>query len=223
MTALSCSRLRCHRPHWTDGPACVHDLSLDFAEGCLHAITGPPRSGKTLLLHLLGLLEEPDFGTIELFGQQVSPAPEELRIEIRNTIFGFVLSNPCLVPAFTVAENLAMPFFRISGADEKVAQTRVAELLERFGIEEHANAPASTLDGDRQFLVALARALIQRPRVLFLLAPNRPAFLAPYVRSLVNDLKLTCLWSGQPGDWTACADHELQLDLGLVSAERIST
>jgi ABC-type lipoprotein export system ATPase subunit len=222
LTALSCSRLRCHRPHWTDGPACVHDLSLDFTEGYLHAITGPPRSGKTLLLRLLGLLEEPDFGTIELFDQQVSPAPEDLRIEIRNTIFGFVFSNPCLVPAFTVAENIAMPLFRISGADEKVAHIRVAELLERFGIEEHANVPTFTLDGDIQFLVALARALVQRPRVLFLLAPSRPGLLAPYVRSLVNDLKLTCLWSGQAGDWAACADHELQLDLGLVSGERIS-
>lgn len=222
MIALSCSRLRCLRPHWTEGPACVHDLSLEFAEGGLHAITGPPRSGKTLLLHLLSLLEEPDFGTIELFGRQVSPAPEDLRIEIRNTIFGFVLSNPCLVPAFTVAENLAMPLFRISGADENVAQVRVAELLERFGIEEYANAPASDLEIDMQFLVALARALVQRPRILFLLAPNRPALLAPYVRSLVDDLKLTCLWSGQPGDWAACADHELQLDLGLVSGERIS-
>jgi ABC-type lipoprotein export system ATPase subunit len=194
----------------------VHDVSLDFEEARLHAITGAPRSGKTLLLHVLGLLEEPDFGSVELFGEPVSPASDDLRREIRNTVFGYVFANPCLVPAFTVAENVAMPLFRFSGADEAVAHRRVAGLLERFGIEELANDPAAALAPDTQFLVALARALVHRPRILLLVAPARPAVLAPHVRSLVDDMHLTALWSGVPGDWTSTCDREYRIERGLL-------
>lgn len=218
MIALRCSRLRCLRPEWTDGPACVHDVSLEFEEARLHAITGAPRSGKTLLLHVLGLLEEPDFGSVELFGEPVSPASDDLRREIRNTVFGYVFPSPCLVPAFTVAENVAMPLFRFSNADETAAHRRVGGLLERLGIEEIANDPAAALDTDTQFLVALARALVHRPRILLLAAPARPSVLAPHVRALVDELRITGIWSGQPGDWTAICDHEYRIERGLLES-----
>ncbi len=219
MIALRCSRLRCHRPDWTDCSACVHDVSLDFEEARVHGITGPPGSGKTLLLHLLGLLDEPDFGHIELFGERISPAAEELRREIRNTVFGYVFPSPCLLPAFTVAENVAMPLFRVSGADEKAAQLRIWELLDRLGIEHLANEPATSIGADAQFLAALARALVHRPRILFLLAPTRPAILAPHVRMIAEDLHITCLWSGVADDWLAHCDHSIKLECGsLVGA-----
>jgi ABC-type lipoprotein export system ATPase subunit len=221
LIALRCSRLRCLRPEWTDGPACVHDVSLEFEEARLHAITGAPRSGKTLLLHVLGLLEEPDFGGVELFGEPVSPAPDDLRREIRNTVFGYVFASPCLVPAFTVAENVAMPLFRFSNADEDAAHRRVAALLERFGIEHLANEASSALDLDTQFLVALARALVHRPRILLLAAPTRPSALAVPVRALVDDLRVTVLWSGQQGEWTSLCDHEYRLERGLLEGTPI--
>jgi ABC-type lipoprotein export system ATPase subunit len=219
LTALRCSRLRCHRPQWSDGPSCVHDITLDFEEGRLHGITGTNGSGKTLLMHLLGLLDEPDFGSIELFGETVSPAPEEIRREIRNTVFGYVFPNPCLLPAFTVAENIAMPLFRISGADEHAAHDRVAELLGFVGIEPLANDPASTLDSDAQFLTALARAIVHRPRVLLLLGPSRPATLMPHVRRIINDLQLTAIWAGPKDDWLLQCDRTITLDCGAVTAE----
>ena len=218
MIALRCSRLHCFRPDWTDRSACVHDVSLSFEEGRLHGITGPPGSGKTLLLHLLGLLDEPDFGEIDLFGERVSPAPEEVRREIRNTVFGYVFPSPCLLPAFTVAENVAMPLFRISGADESTAHERVSELLDLVGIEHLANAPAASLGPDAQFLVALARAIVHRPRLLLLLTPGRPATLAPHVRAIADMLHITCLWSGE-GDWLSVCDRTVKLDCGSLAPQ----
>jgi ABC-type lipoprotein export system ATPase subunit len=197
----------------------VHDISVDFEEARLHGITGPPRSGKTLLLHLLGLLDEPDFGAVELFGEPVSPAPEELRREIRNTVFGYVFPSPCLLPAFTVAENVAMPLFRISGADENSAQERVSELLTLLRIEHLANDPATTLDFDAQFLAALARAIVHRPRILLLLVPGRPAALAPHVRRIVDELHITCVWGGPQGDWLSSCDRRIELDCGSLVTE----
>lgn len=196
----------------------MHDVSIDFPAGRLHAVTGPARSGKTLLLHLLGLLDEPDFGSVELFGETVSPGPEEIRREIRNTIFGYLFANPCLLPAFTVAENVAMPLFRVADVDEPAARQRVAEVLMRFDLESFANTPCGNLGPGTQFLVALARALIHRPRVLLLLEPARPDVLAPHVRTLVDDLGLTAVWSGLSGGWVGACDQETRLENGCVVA-----
>lgn len=196
----------------------MHDVSIDFEEGSLHAVTGPTRSGKTLLLHLLGLLDEPDFGRVELFGEAASPAPEEVRRGIRNSVFGYVFANPCLLRNFTVAENVAMPLFRVSAADEYIAQRRVAELLERFAVAEYANDPADVVPADVQMLAALARAIVHRPRVLLLLEPGRPEVLTRAVRDLVDDLHITTVWSGRPGTWSAAADFETRLDQGCVVA-----
>lgn len=218
MIALRCHRLRCHRSAWNGGPSCVHDVSLEIPSGRLLAITGPGRSGKTLLLHLLGLLDEPDFGSVELFGENVSPGPEETRREIRNAIYGYLFAGPCLLPAFTVAENVAMPLFRVADVDERAARHRVAEVLTRLDLESFANSPCDQLGPGTQFLVALARALIHRPRVLLLLEPARPDILAPHVRALVDDLGLTAVWSGLPGNWVDVCDQETRLENGCVAA-----
>lgn len=200
----------------------MHDVSIEFAGARLHGITGPPRSGKALLLHLLGLLEEPDFGRVELFGESVSPASEEVRRGVRNAVFGYVFASPCLMPAFTVAENVAMPLFRISNADERIAQLRVCELLNRLEIGHCANDPVTALDVDTQFLAALARAVVHRPRILLLIEPSRPVALAPRVRRLVDSLGVTAIWSGVSGGWTAQCDTETRLDQGCVVAPTVS-
>jgi ABC-type lipoprotein export system ATPase subunit len=218
LIALHCSRLSCHRPRWSDGPACVHDLTLDFEEARLHGVTGGADSGSTLLLHLLSLLDEPDFGSIELFGEAVSPAPEDIRREIRNTVFGFIFPGPCLVPSFTVAENVAMPLFRIARADERSAHERVSDLLGLLKIEELANESAHALDFDHQFLVALARAIVHRPRILFVLDPTRPSALAAPIRRIVDELRITCLWAGAPAGWLSLCDHTVTLRGGSLES-----
>lgn len=196
----------------------MHDVTATFGEAQLHAVVGPARSGKTLLMHLLGLLDEPDFGSVELFGEPVSPAPDELRREVRSSIFGYVFPNPCLLAGFSVAENIAMPLFRVSTADELIAHRRVCELLEPLGLADVANDGATELSPARQHLVALARALVHRPRIVMLIEPRTEENLTAVARRIVDEMGITVLWSGAPGVWTDACDTVTQLEPGGVLA-----
>jgi ABC-type lipoprotein export system ATPase subunit len=222
LTSLRCIGLTCHRPEWAQGPARVESLSAAFAEATLTRVAGPPGSGKTLLLHLLGLLEMPDSGSIEIFGQNATAAPEDARIGIRNAVFGFLFAAPCLLPAFTVAENVAIPLFRISNCDPGAARQRVTETLALLGIEHLAGASPGDLRLADQRLAALARALIHRPRILLLISPDEPESLLPFVREIVCGLGITCLWSDGAGALKGRCDHEILLAAGRLAAERIS-
>lgn len=221
MIAIRCSRLHCDRPGWTHGPSRFADISLSLQEGLLHGIVGAPGSGKTLLLHTLSLLEAPDAGEVELFGTPV-PQDEDVRAAMRNTAFGYVFANPCLLPRMSVAENIAMPLFRLAGVDEYQASARVSELLTTFGLDEICDLDAESLPVDLQHQVALARALVHRPRILALVAPARPFALLPLVRLVVRDLGITCIWSSDDPALSGIFDRELTLEAGRIAAERVS-
>ncbi len=222
MTALRCSDLTCHRPEWAQGPSRVESLSAEFAEATLTHVSGPPGSGKTLLLHLLGLLEAPDSGAIEIFGENATAVPEDARIEIRNAVFGFLFAAPCLLPAFTVAENVAIPLFRFSNCDPGLARQRVTETLALLGIEHLEGESPGDLRHADQRLAALARALIHRPRILIIVSPGEPESLLPSVREIVRNLGITCLWSDGTGALTGQCDHEILLSAGRLAGEHIS-
>ncbi len=221
MIALRCSRLHCDRPDWTHGPSRFVDISLSLQEGMLHGILGAPGSGKTLLLHTLSLLEAPDSGSIELFGNPV-PRDEDVRAAMRNTAFGYVFANPCLLPRLSVAENIAMPLFRIASVDEYQASARVSELLAVFGLGDIGNLDAESLPPEIQHQVALARALVHRPRILALVDPARPVAILPLVRLAVESFGVTCLWSFNDSGLSGMFDRELTLESGRIASERVS-
>ncbi len=207
---------------WTHGPSRVDALTAEFAEATLINITGPAGSGKTLLLHLLGLLERPDAGSIEVFGQEVSFPPEDVRREIRNAVFGFLFADPCLLPAFSVAENVAIPLFRFSSSDSAAARMRVTEVLNQLGIEHLAGELAADLSLVDQYLVALARALVHRPRILIVVAPGESLRLLPAVQAATRVHGITCLWSDNTGALDGQCDREILLSNGRVAGERVS-
>lgn len=188
----------------------------------LHGVVGRPGSGKTLLLYVLGLLESQDAGSIEIFGQRVPVNAEETRLALRNNVFGYVFANPCLLSGLTVAENIAMPLFRLSATDEHAAHDRIAHLLETFEIDEFGNADPTELPTEIQYRIALARALVHRPRILLLVAPACSASLFPFVRLAVEQFGITCIWSSASASLSGCFDRELTLDAGRVAAERLS-
>lgn len=221
MIALRCSRLHCDRPDWTHGPSRFANISLSLQEGMLHGIFGGPGSGKTLLLHTLSLLEAPDSGSVELFGQSV-PRDEDVRAAMRNTVFGYVFCNPCLLPRMSVAENIALPLFRLASVDEHQASARVSELLAAFELDHIGNLDAESLPLEIQHQVALARALVHRPRILALAAPARPAAILPLVRLAVETYGVTCLWSSADPALSGVFDRELTLEEGRVASERIT-
>lgn len=197
-------------------------ITLELQEGLLHGILGANGSGHDLLLHLLSLLEPPDGGGIEVFGQRIPDQDVEVRSALRNTIFGYVFPNPCLLPGMTVAENIAMPLFRFAEASEESATLRVSELLETFDLDEIGNYEATSLPMDIQHPVALCRALVHRPRILAIVDPARARTLMPLVRIAVERFGITAIWSSSDRVISPALHRELTLDRGRVSAERVS-
>lgn len=130
------------------------------------AVTGPSGSGKsTLLLCLAGVLQ-PDAGEVTFDGRRLSELSETERTTVRRREFGLVLQFGQLVPELTAAQNVALPLL-LDGADTKPAHEVAVSWLERLGVAELAAALPGELSGGELQRVAVARALVTRPKVIF--------------------------------------------------------
>ncbi len=129
------------------------------------ALTGESGTGKSTLLHLLGLLDEPSGGRIFYGGQEVTSLDLDARAGVRNREVGFVWQANTLLPEFSALENVAMPL-RIRGVSKRECEHRAAERLKEVGLEARALHRAGELSGGEQQRVALARALVGEPRLL---------------------------------------------------------
>jgi ABC-type lipoprotein export system ATPase subunit len=142
---------------------------VDFSinEGELAVIVGPSGSGKSTLLHALGGLDRPSLGEIRFEGKNLYQLREKEIAQLRNQAFGFVFQFYHLIPELTALENSVLPA-RIAGSLSGVElRNRAMELLEQVGLADRASHLPSELSGGEQQRIAIARALINRPRVLF--------------------------------------------------------
>ena len=144
----------------------VKDFSYSFRAATFYALSGPEFGGKSLLLHLLGLLAMPASGQVLMEGQSMTGLDLEKLSEIRNRKFGFLFTAPFLLPAFNVLENVAMPLFKITQASAREAKTATETVLELMGISEMADIEVGQLRPLEEHLVALARAVVHRPKIL---------------------------------------------------------
>jgi lipoprotein-releasing system ATP-binding protein len=144
----------------------VEDFSYNFHAATFYALSGPEFGGKSLLLHLLGLLAKPASGQVLMEGQPVTGLDLEELSEIRNRKFGFLFPAPFLLPSFNVLENVAMPLFKITQASAREAKAATEAVLELVGISEIADVAVDQLRPVEQHLVALARAVIHHPKIL---------------------------------------------------------
>ena len=150
------------------GPRALNVLqgaSLTLAVGEVVALVGPSGSGKSSLLHIVGLLEKPDGGTISLGGAVIDTENEATRTALRLQHIGFVYQAHNLLPEFTAQENIALPA-RLAGRARASAMQDALIALERLGLADRATHLPSQLSGGEQQRVAIARALANQPSLV---------------------------------------------------------
>ena len=143
----------------------LRGVSFEMAQGESLAITGPSGSGKSTLLHLIGTLERPSSGQIEIDGEDPFGLPEPQLARFRNQGIGFIFQDHHLLPQYSVWENVLIPTMAFKRHDEN-AQKRAQELLERVGLAHRLNHRPAELSGGERQRVAVARALINSPNLL---------------------------------------------------------
>ena len=143
----------------------VDGVDLDVATGETVAIMGPSGCGKSTLLHLLGGLERPSAGEIELAGQHVTGSSERALAHLRRTAIGFVFQGFYLMDELTAIENVELPGL-LAGRSPRAARARARELLEQVGLADRTGFLPSALSGGQRQRVAIARALINRPIIV---------------------------------------------------------
>jgi len=146
----------------------IVDLSVAFEPATLNLLFGPAHGGKALLLRVLGLLTEPSRGEVTILKQPTGGWDESRRREFRNRHLGFVFESPFLLPSFTVVENIAMPLLKLTGAPPEQARKATRSVLGLTGLTPCENIEADRLPLPLQLRVAVARALVIKPAVVFL-------------------------------------------------------
>jgi len=146
-------------------------VDIDIKKAELVSIVGKSGAGKSTLLHILGTLDNADKGTIEINGEQVGNFSPKQLANFRNKNIGFIFQFHHLLPEFTALENVCIPAY-IAGLKKGPAEARGKELLNFLGLKERYNHKPSELSGGEQQRDAVARALMNKPKVVFADEPS---------------------------------------------------
>ena len=146
-------------------------IDLDIEKGKIVSIVGPSGAGKTTLLQIMGTLDKADSGSVIIDGIDVSKLSDAKRSAFRNKHMGFVFQFHQLLPEFTALENVMMPAL-IGGTSRKEAKRRAEELLAFMGLSDRASHKPNELSGGEKQRVAVARALVNKPDVVFADEPS---------------------------------------------------
>lgn len=159
---------------YTSGPQSVtvwQDVDLVVNAGESLAIVGASGSGKTTLLNVLGGLDQQDEGQVFIAGQDMSQLSDAERTALRNREIGFVYQFHHLLPEFTALENVMMPLL-LAGQPKRQAKPRALECLQQMGIDHRAEHKPAELSGGERQRTAIARAIVNRPRLVLLDEPT---------------------------------------------------
>lgn len=141
-------------------------VDLQVATGEIVSIVGRSGAGKSTLLHILGTLDAPDAGTLRIQGELVTALSPKRLAAFRNKNIGFIFQFHHLLPEFTALENVCIPAF-IQQVSPDAAEKRAKELLDYLGLAERLKHKPSQLSGGEQQRVAVARALMNQPAIVF--------------------------------------------------------
>jgi len=145
----------------------LEDLSLEVKAGEALAVIGPSGSGKSTLLNIIGTLDRPDAGSVRIGEQEMTTLQDEALAAARIKDIGFIFQLHHLLPQCTVLENVLLPTLpKIAGGKPGNKQVWAEELLRKLGLEERMNYRPGQLSGGERQRAAVARALINQPRIL---------------------------------------------------------
>jgi lipoprotein-releasing system ATP-binding protein len=185
----------------------VQDIDVSIQPREFVAITGPSGSGKSSLLYLLGLLDLPTSGDVEIDGRSTTHMTEEERAEVRLTRLGFVFQFHFLLPEFTITENVALPMRARGSLPARAITARAEHLLASFGLGDHRHKTPDQLSGGQRQRVAVARALANDPPVILADEPtgSLDSIATAQVFSILRELVT------QHGKSVVAVTHDLKL------------
>ncbi|MEV3906934.1 ABC transporter ATP-binding protein [Streptomyces canus] len=207
-----------------EGAAAVHALrgvSFEVPRGELVALKGRSGSGKTTLLNIVGGLDRPDRGRVELDGVDIAGLDEDGLLALRRDRIGFVFQSFGLIPILTAAENIGVPM-RLRRVDAREREERVELLLALVGLAEHAKQRPGELSGGQQQRVAIARALANNPSLLVADEPTGQLdvetghSVMELLRAVVRSENVTALVATHDATLLDLADRVLELGDGEI-------
>jgi len=199
----------------------LRDVSLSLKEGELISISGPSGCGKSTLLNILGTLDQPDKGTLEITGKNVALLDDESVSRLRSEFIGFVFQFHHLLPEFTIAENLMIPQ-RLLGRSEKTATDRVTALLSKVNLLPRYNHRPNAISGGERQRVALLRALVNEPGIVLADEPTgnldveTARQLMEMIQNLAKDFNQAFLIVTHNPDVAALCERNLTINEGTV-------
>jgi putative ABC transport system ATP-binding protein len=201
----------------------LRDISFRVEPGELVALTGASGSGKSTILNLVGALDTPDGGTIEVDGKRLDalPSPTAYRAET----IGFIFQAHNLLPTLTASENVQVPMF--GRRDRRTREARAAQLLQEVGLAHRVHARPAVLSGGERQRVAIARALANGPRILLADEPtgsldsDTGMQVVHLLQALRDQHGMTILLVTNDDDVAAHADRTLRLRDGVIHAEAL--
>lgn len=165
-------------------------VNIDVQKGEVVSIVGPSGSGKSTLLHILGTLDKADMGTISMNGTELNMLEGKKLAAFRNRHIGFVFQFHHLLPEFTALENICIPGW-LAGRKKKEVEGKAKELINLLGLKDRMENKPNQLSGGEQQRVAVARALINNPDIVFADEPtgNLDSVNAKELHQLFFDLR----------------------------------
>jgi putative ABC transport system ATP-binding protein len=212
------------------GPIEVHalkDATFTVPRGQMLAVRGRSGSGKTTLLNLIGGLDEPESGRVQVDGHEVTALDENGLLALRRNTVGFVFQSFGLIPVLSAAENVGVPM-RLVRRSATERDDRVQLLLGLVGLSEHANQRPYELSGGQQQRVAIARALANRPQLLIADEPTGQLdsqtgrSIMQLIQALVRSQSVTAIVATHDPVLLNLADRVIELRDGAIVSDELT-